>query len=199
VLQQINLLSDELRRRKEPLTFTHLLVLWAAFGVALALFTGWDGLSLWQLNAKHELNEEQSAMLARANEALKAAFDSKLDPKLKQQVDELRAEQLEQQQLMNLLVGYKSDHEGGFSAYLGDLSDYAVDGMWLNEIVFEEGGTRIHLKGMTTEAVHLPEFLQSLSEGASFSGHQFDDFEIRESASGVLEFDIRGPHEVVSG
>ena len=199
MLQQINLLSDDLRRRQEPLTFRHLLVLWGVFGFGLALHSGWDGVSLWQLSSQHELNEEQAAMLARANDTLRADFDGQLDPQLQAEVDELRARQTEQQQLMNLLLGYQSDREEGFSVYLDDLADHTVDGMWLSQIMFEEGGARIHLKGMTTDAIHLPKFLQRLSEGSSFRGHLFDDFEIRQNESGVLEFDITGPHEVNSG
>ena len=197
--QQINLLSDDLRRRREPLRFNHLLMLWGVFGICLALYTGWDGLGLWQLNSKHELSEAQTAMLAKANDALKAEFDGQLDLQLQAEVDELRARQIEQRQLMNLLLGYKLDREQGFSAYLDDLADHTVDGMWLNQIMFEDGGARIHLKGMTTDAIHLPEFLQNLSRGASFRGHLFDDFEIRQSDSSVLEFDITGPNEVKSG
>jgi len=197
--QQINLLTDDLRRRQEPLTFRHLLVLWGAFGVCLALYTGWDGLSLWQLNSQHELNEEQAAMLARANDALRADFDGRLDPQLQAEVDDLRARQTEQQQLMSLLLGYQSHREEGFSVYLDDLADHTVDGMWLSQIMLEQGGARIHLKGMTTDAIHLPEFLQRLSQGSSFRGHLFDDFEIRQNESGVLEFDITGPHQATSG
>lgn len=197
--QQINLLTDDLRRRQEPLTFSQLLMLWGVFAAALVLFSGWDGISIWQLSSKHERGEEQTAMLTQANQALKAEFDGRIDPQLKAEVDELRVRQMEQRQLMNLLMGYKSAQEGGFSAYLDDLADHAVEGMWLSQITFEEGGSRIHLKGMTTDAIHLPEFLQRLSNGRRFKGHLFDDFEIRESESGVLEFDITGPHEVESG
>ena len=160
---------------------------------------GLGGISIWQLNSKHELSEEQTAMLTRANAALKAEFDGGTDPALQAAVDELRAQHAEQRQLMNLLLGYQSDQQGGFSAYMGDLSQHALDGMWLSEIVLEDGGTRIQLKGTTTDAILLPEFLQSLSEGSSFEGHLFDEFVIQEGEAGLLDFDITGPHEEVQG
>lgn len=197
--QQINLLTEDLKPRKEPLTLRNLLAIWGVFGVALVLFTGWDGVSLWQLSSKQKLHEQQAGVLSKANEALKAQFDGRLDENLKAEVDGLRARQLEQRQLMDLLLGYKSARRGGFAAYLDDLAEHSVEGMWLRQITLEEGGARIHLKGMTTDAIRLPEFLQNLSRGHSFQGHLFDDFEIRESESGVLEFDITGPEEVASG
>ena len=197
--QQINLLTDDLRRRKEPLTFNQLLVVWGVFGLLLGLLTTWDGISIWQLTSKHELSKEQTAMLTKANTALKAEFDVSTDPELQAAVDELRALRAEQRQLMNLLLGYQSDQQGGFSAYLDDLSRHALDGMWLSEIVLEAGGTRIALKGSTTDAILLPKFLQSLSEGSSFEGHLFDEFMVQEAKGGLLDFDIIGPHQEVSG
>lgn len=197
--QQVNLLSDDLRRGRDPLTFNQLLVIWGIFGAGLALFTGWDGISLWQLSSEHEQSEAQRRMLVQANDALKAEFDSRMDPGLKAHVDDLRARQREQRQLMDLLLGYTSSQHGGFSTYLGDLSDHTVDGMWLSQISLEDGGSRIHLKGTTTDAVHLPEFLQGLSQGSSFRGHRFDDFEIKENDAGLLDFDITGPDEATPG
>lgn len=197
MIQQINLLTDDLRRKREPLTFTQLLMIWGIFGGLLVVFSGWDGVGLWQLNSEHERTEEQRRMLAEANDAMKSEFGT--DRALKAEVEALRARQQEQQQLMSMLLGYQSEQDDGFSLYLNDLADQAVDGMWFSQISLLEGGSRIQLKGETTNPIHLPVFLKRLSKGESFKGHRFDEFEIKESESGLLEFDITGPHEVSPG
>jgi Tfp pilus assembly protein PilN len=194
MIQQINLLTDDLRRKREPLTLSQLLMIWGVFGGLLVVFSGWDGVGLWQLNSEHERTEEQRRMLSEANEALKSHYAT--DPTLKAEVETLRAQQLEQQQLMSLLLGYQSEQDDGFSLYLDDLSTQAVDGMWLSQISLLEGGSRIQLKGITDDPVNLPVFLKRLSDGQSFKGHRFDEFELKEAESGLLEFDITGPHEV---
>lgn len=197
--QQIDLLTDDLKRRKELLTFSNMLFIWAAFSVVLVLFTGWDGIGLYQLSTTHEESEQKTKILARANQVLKEQVDVGMDAELQREVEALRKRQAEQRQLLSVLVGYQSERNEGFSAYLKELAEHSVDDMWLKEITFEHGGERIRLKGMTTDAVKLPEFLQRLSAGERFHGHLFDDFEIREAESGVLEFDITGPHEVAPG
>jgi len=199
MIQQINLLTDDLRRKREPLTFTQLMMIWGVFGGFLVLFSGWDGVGLWQLTSEHERTEEQRRMLSEANDALKSEFGGATYESLKEEVEALRARQAEQQQLMSLLLGYQSEQDDGFSFYLGDLAEQAVDGMWLSQISLLEGGSRIQLKGVTTNPVNLPVFLKRLSQGQSFKGHRFDEFEIKEADDGLLEFDITGPHQVAPG
>ena len=193
--QQVNLLSDELKPRSDPLQFKQLLLAWAGFSFLLILMTGWDGAGLWMLNAEQEQASERLGQLRRVNADLQATTRTTPDAGLQEEVDELRARQAEQIQLLALLAGYGTGETTGFSSYLNDLADHRVNGLWLSRIVLEESGRRIRLKGLTTDPVNLPVFLQGLSAGESFRGHQFDDFGLQEVESGLLEFDIAGPEE----
>ncbi len=196
--QQVNLLTEELKPRIQPLNFTQLMAAWAALVGLLLLVSGGDGASLWQLASQHEETTTQWRTLRDANSRLKASVSEQADPALRLEVDNMRERRDEQRRLMDLLFGYESKQSDGFSLYLNDLARYRVNGIWLRQITLNEGGARIHLNGRTTNPEDLPLFLKQLSLGESFRGHRFQNFELRENDEGILEFDISDP-EVSSG
>lgn len=191
--QQVNLLTDDLKPKRETLSLGQLFGLWAGFSVVLAVVSGWGGASLWQLTDEEAEKREQWRLLRQTNEQLKASYSENADPRLAAEVSELKADRAEQEQLIAALMHYRTDQAHGFSSYLDDLADHQVDGMWLSRITLMDGGERIQLQGVTLDPVHLPAFLQELSKGESFSGHRFDEFKLEETEDGLLEFDILGP------
>jgi Tfp pilus assembly protein PilN len=191
--QQVNLLSDDLRPRREPLTLGQLLAAWALFAGALALLGSVNGFDIWQLSSQRAETVEQWELLKATNARLKASFSTAPDEALEAEVARLRQAQLERERLMALLDEYQLEQVEGFSGYLEDLAAHGVDGMWLSAIALETGGRWIQLKGLTTDPARVPEFLRQLSEGSSFDGHRFDAFELKETESGLLEFNIVGP------
>lgn len=193
--QQINLLTDELKPRREPFTVNQLLAAWGGFAVVLLAISAWSGADYWQLSRKEAETTEQWRLLKETNERLRASYSQVPDAALEAKVAALRLEQYERQQLMRLLADYQNEQVTGFSGYLDDLANLGVDGMWLSEISLQTGGRWIKLKGMTTDPAHVPEFLRELSETRSFDGHQFDGFELKEAESGLIEFDIAGPEQ----
>ncbi|MCB1684756.1 MAG: hypothetical protein R3E82_18390 [Pseudomonadales bacterium] len=191
--QQVNLLSDDLLPRREPLGLGHLLAAWAFLGVVLALFSGWQGIGIWRMASQLTETRAQWELIDASNEQLKQENESRTDSGLRHEVEALRTARAEQQQLVLLLKDYQSDQANGFSGYLNDLADHQVKGMWLSQIRFDQGGRRIQLKGLTTDPRHVPQFLVALSEGHSFNGHRFDGFALQEIETGLLEFVINGP------
>lgn len=191
--QQVNLLNDDLLPQREPLGFGHLLAAWAVFGVALVLFSSWEGFGIWRMTTQLTETQSQWELLEASNEQLKQEQASRADGGLREEVESLRTARAEQEQLMLLLKDYQTDQANGFSGFLNDLADHQVKGMWLSQIRFDQGGRRIQLKGLTTDPVHVPQFLVALSKGHSFNGHRFDGFELQEIESGLLEFVINGP------
>lgn len=196
--QQVNLLTEEVKPRIQPMTFPQLMGAWAAMVGLLLLVSGGDGLSLWELASQHEDTTAQWRTLRDANSLLKARVSEHADPALRMEVENMRERRAEQRRLMDLLFGYESTQSDGFSRYLSDLAEFRVKGMWLRQITLNQGGARIHLSGSTTNPEVIPLFLKQLSRGASFRGHRFQNFELRENDEGVLEFDISDP-EVSSG
>lgn len=195
MMQQVNLLSAELMPRRDPLTLNQLMMLWGVFAALLLAATAWSGFDAWRLSATQDATKEQWRLLRVANEQLRASFSSTPDPALEAKVAQLRIEQVERAALMSMLADYHSRQAQGFSGYLADLSAQSVEGMWLSEISLHSGGQWIALKGLTTDPARVPEFLRRLSDGASFDGHLFDGFELKETESGLLEFAIEGPEQ----
>lgn len=195
MMQQVNLLSADLMPRRDPLTLNQLLLLWGAFALLLLTATAWSGFDTWRLASTQEATKEQWRLLRAANEQLRASYTSTPDPELESKVAQLRIEQVERAALMSMLADYHSRQALGFSGYLADLSAHSVDGMWLSEISLHGGGRWIAIKGLTTDPARVPEFLRRLSDGASFDGHLFDGFELKETESGLLEFAIEGPEQ----
>lgn len=191
--QQVNLLSADLLPRRHPLDFGQLLLGWGVFGLLLVLFSGWEGIGIWRMASQLTETQAQWELLEASNEQLKQEQDSRTDSRLLQEVELLRIERAEQEQLVLLLKDYQSGRANGFSGFLDDLADHQVRGMWLSQIRLDQGGRRIQLKGLTTDPGHVPLFLAALSEGPSFAGHRFDGFELQEIESGLLEFVINGP------
>jgi len=195
MMQQVNLLSGELMPRRDPLTLNQLLLLWGVFAALLLAATAWSGFDTWRLSATQSATKEQWRLLRSTNEQLRASFSSTPDPALEAKVTELRIEQVERAALMSMLADYHNRQALGFSGYLADLSAHSVEGMWLSEISLHAGGQWIALKGLTTDPARVPEFLRRLSDGASFDGHLFDGFELKQTESGLLEFAIEGPEQ----
>ncbi len=195
MMQQVNLLTAELMPRHEPLTVKQLGLVWLGFTGLLLLATTWSGFDVWRLASDGDAAREQWQTLRNANQQLRSSFSTTPDEQLQESVAALRREQAERAALMSILADYHHGQASGFSGYLWDLSAHNVDGMWLSEINLNGGGRWIGLKGMATDPARVPEFLRQLSNGESFNGHLFDGFELRETESGLLEFELEGPEE----
>jgi MSHA biogenesis protein MshI len=193
--QQVNLLTDELKPRRDPFTINQLLAAWGVFALVLLGVSVWSGADYWQLAQQQAQTQEQWQLLKETNERLRASYSAQPDPQLEARVAELRLEQFERRQLMALLADYHDRQLTGFSAYLDDLARHGVDGMWLSEISLQTGGRWIQLKGLAIDPAQVPEFLRELSESDSFDGHQFNGFELKEAEGGLIEFEIAGPEQ----
>jgi hypothetical protein len=198
-MQQVNLLIEELRPKREVLGLRQLVLAWAAFGGLLAVISAWQGFELWQLSAEQKEKADQVVALQRANAQLKASVAVEPDPVLQAEVEDMRHRQTSQQLLVGAVTDYEAASDGGFSPYLTDLARHHVKGMWLNRISFTNGGSRIRLTGQAVDPVHVPVFLQQLSRVGSFKGHRVDAFELQELEAGLLRFEITGPKEARSG
>ena len=193
MMQQVNLLTADLRPQRERLTLAHLVLLWATFMTLLVLASLLQGLDVWRLAREQTQKQAHWQALVDANEELRSSFEQAPDPVLITEVEALKAEFRSRSRLVEAVKGYQQVSERGFSGYLEDLATRPVDGVALSRIRLEDGGRHIGLSGETEAPVNVPVLLQRLSEGASFRGHRFDAVELEAQASGLLRFDITGP------
>ena len=175
--QQVNLLSDDLLPRREPLGFAHLLAAWAVFGWCCVLFSGWEGVRRLADGDRSSPRLSPSGNCSkRPMNSSKQEQASRADGGLRDEVESLRTARAEQQQLMALLKDYQTGQANGFSGFLDDLADHQVKGMWLSQIRLDQGGRRIQLKGLTTDPVHVPAVPGGAVEGPQFQRSSFRRF-----------------------
>lgn len=191
--QQVNLLSEELKPRRELLSLTHLLGLWASVVVVLVLVSSWQGFSAWRLSAQRQAQETVYQRLVESNQALKQRANRPGDPELVTELESLREQLTLHTLLVDAVAGYEQSSREGFSGYLADLARQHVEGLSLSRIEFRHGGSTILLSGETLTPVNVPLFLKQLSRGERFRGHRFDALELEAQDNGLLRFDIRGP------
>lgn len=193
MMQQVNLLTDELKPRLEPLTARQLLIGWGVLAGLLLLVSAWQGLGVWQMAGERAERQSYWQTLTAANARLEAQVRTAPEPELVTEVETLRREFRTRSRMVDAVRGYEEVGATGFSGYLADLAAQHVDGLALDRIELSAGGSHILLSGETEAPIHVPRFLRRLSDGGSFRGHRFDKFRLEAQDSGLLRFDIVGP------
>jgi hypothetical protein len=198
MMQQVNLLTDELKPKRDPLTLQQLLSTWLALLGLLMLVSVWQGFGIWSLESAHAERQQALETLTADNDALRASVSTAPEPELIAEVAAMRERFSLQSLMVDAVTGYERG-DAGFSGYLTDLAVNHVDGMALQRIELADGGSRITLSGETEAPVNVPVFLKRLSDGDSFSGHRFDQLRLEAQESGLLRFRIMGPAEERKG
>lgn len=197
--QQVDLLVDELKPRREHLSLRQLVVVWGAFAGMLLAASSWQGFGLWRLAAEQAEQETRWQELSRGNGTLRASFNPAPEPELIRDVEALRRRLDDQALLVEAVKRYELARDGGFSRYLEDLAARHVDGLALSRIELHDGGSHVLLSGETVAPVNVPLFLRRLSEGDSFRGHRFDELRLEAQETGLLHFEITGPERKRQG
>lgn len=190
-MQHVNLLTPDLRPKREVFTLSDLMMLWGAFAFVLLLWSGWHGWDWWQLDRDREILAEDVRQLQDANAELARQAAKEPEPALKTSVEQLRAARVEQEILTKLLASVATSD--GFSERLRDLAQFKQPGLWLDSFTFAQGGRKVRLTGFSESADRVPQFLAGLSGGSGFSGYNFDGFELRDADNELLRFEVTGP------
>ncbi|MDY6983536.1 MAG: hypothetical protein SV422_10650 [Pseudomonadota bacterium] len=182
VVQNINLYLPEFRLKKHWLNARVMLLL---AGVSLVLLTLASGVEYWQLSrlrADRAAADVQAEQAAAATAALVEELGVQTeDLVLLDDIRELETQLQSKQTLLQFLEGRELGNAGGFSEYLADLSRYHVQGLSLKEITLEDGGRSVRLAGQVVKAELVPMYLQSLSQGATYAGTNFERLQISDS------------------
>lgn len=198
MMQQVDLLADELKPRREPITPRQLLGAWLALVGVLLAAAAWQGIGMSTLADAHDERQRALDTLTADNEALRASIATTAEPQLITEVAQLRALFNQQSLMVEAVVGYAGRGDG-FSGFLTDLAARPVEGVALQRIRLTDGGETIALSGETDVPINVPLLLKRLSDGDSFRGHRFDQLRLEALESGLLRFDIMGPAEETRG
>ena len=187
--QQINLYQPIFRKQRQ--IFSAMTMVQALGLVAIALVAVY-GYGQWKVTDLEfevvQLEGRERALttqLARIDPSLSANRREEVEQELRR----LNATVLDQQRLIEVLRDGPLGSTGGFSPYMAALGRRRAPELWLTQFAINGGNGAIELKGRSTRAHLVPEYLQGLGREPVLLGQQFDRFEIeRDDENGEALF-----------
>ena len=190
-MQEVNLLSEELKPRNDPLTLKEFGLVFGLLVFVLSALTGWQAYSVWGTNNALEMEKQGLIAASQQLNTLKSTAKKQADPALVQRLTALLKERDEQRQLVAFLE--KEPMNSGFQHHLKDLARIDMRNLWFESIALTQGGRQIHLSGYSETAEQVPLFLSMLSKGQAFSGYRFDGLKIERKTDALVTFEVHGP------
>ena len=190
--QQVNLYEAapeaNVWRDFSPLPQAGLAVLGLLIALYIYAWIGHQGLQqqLIQAQTRYDANQQRV-------EQLKAQLDVRdVDPALLAEVQRLEEQVKARQDLLEALDVQRIGNVEGFSHYLTGLARRHIDGLWLTQINFSDGGKRIGLQGQTGQPGAVPSYIKALGEEAVFAGVEFNLFDMESDGqrAGILNFNV---------
>lgn len=193
--QQINLYQPILRREKKVFSALTMLQLLFAFAVLMLVLFGFTRWQLGELEAeKARLARQEADLTGRVTQlsTLRARPESR---ELQRALEEAQRELALKERLVELMARRGAPAEAGFAEALAGLARQRVGGLWLTGIELHntDGARNVTLRGMTSRAELVPEFVQQLGEERAFQGLRFRRMRVHqpdEGTSGVLAFEL---------
>ena len=172
--QQINLYQAEFRKEKKPLSAENLLQLVVVVAV---LLTAVYAFSYWQLmlsnNELLALQQEKKRVEQRIVELQKTHKPLAKNPRLTQDIQRHQKWVIVRQQAINVLSEKRFGNTEGFADYFTGLAKQRMEGVWLTELTFNNGGSKLGMQGSALKPELVPQFLQRLSNEEIFTGTRF--------------------------
>jgi Tfp pilus assembly protein PilN len=188
VSKQINLLAPA--QAAPTLTALRALI---GFGVMFVAFLGYAAFAWFGTTRLGDTVAQSDAQLA-AEMATVKALEQKIGarPKLADivaQIDALKAQADESQQMLNLLRSGAGGSEG-YSGHLATLARISENGVWLTGVKIGNAGKTVSLAGRSLRQESVLRYAQRLNEQFSAYGVQFSAVELtpefaKESATGA--------------
>lgn len=190
--QQINLYLPEFRRKKDPLGFDNMVLATVALVVCMLVITAAEAWHSFQLDRQLTESRENLAQLVAETEQLIAQFGTQSeDPALTRRASELQEEVSSKQVLSRFLSGRDIGTTEGFSEYLADLARYHLGGLRLTGVQLSQGGDKVVLEGEVLSPHLVPQYFQSLRQGDSFAGKDFETIRITDISGSDSERQLK--------
>lgn len=173
-IQQVNLYQAEFRKEKQPLSAENLL---QAVVVVAVLLTAVYAFSYWQLmlskNELVSLQQQKKQVEQRLVELQKTHKPLARNPRLTQDIQRHQKWLTVRQQAVNVLSEKRFGNTEGFADYFTGLAKQRMEGVWLTELTFNNGGSQLGMQGSAKKPELVPRFLQRLSNEEVFTGTRF--------------------------
>jgi hypothetical protein len=112
---------------------------------------------------------------------------------LKANLLKLQQQQTKKKLLLDYLTHQNFGNQHGFTDNLVHLSKQNIDGVWLTEFAFINGGQHIALHGSALQSSQIPLYIDGLAESGPFQGKHFSVFSLEspEANSNLYTFKLR--------
>lgn len=181
--QQVNLYQPILRAEKRLFSASAIVVGVLVLVVSLG---GLAGFAAWRTTrietAVAELEHQEAARLASVQHAAAALGGDATLEQLEAEIVQL-AQQVAARERALASVGTGGTATRGFATRLEALSQPAIDGLWLQRIVFDPAHGGVALRGATRDPALVPQYLAALQDDRSLAGAAFGAFELRRATA----------------
>jgi hypothetical protein len=179
-MQQINLYQPATRRKFEPLSSVAILLYTLLLTAGLG---GWYGYELSQFKGmQQELamhTSEKERLIEVMSQQMKTSSPQGKNRQLEHRIESIRDNQRLKLKVIRRLKDPGLSNTTGFSTFFDGLSRQSLPRkLWLSDILIEQGGRYLMLKGGAVEASLVPVFLQRLSDESDFEGMEFYAFNL---------------------
>lgn len=185
MIQRVNLYTDELKPRREPVRATTLLWGSAAmlvFLLAAAMVVRFQAADsaerLQALNARVVELEQKAQRLTAAVEA------QRLDPAVESAVAEVSQAISQRQRLLEEVARLVDYQDVGFSPYMAALARQIPEQLWLTGFQIDLQQNQLKLAGRTRAGGQVPVYLERLGQEPVFSGRRFEQLSLQRDDSG---------------
>lgn len=180
--QQINLYQERFRDRVIFLSALHMSFLSGLCLVMLGAFSYWYSNEYAESLSENELALEQKQQLSQKLETSRKKLENLIaNNQLDKKIIQLNRDIIVRKQMVEFVTHNQFGSGEGFSDNLGELSEFKIDDVWLNEITLGEDFMKI--TGSALREENVPEYFNLLRSRKLFSGQVFDVFEVDRTES----------------
>lgn len=185
MIQRVNLYTDELRPRREPVTATTLV--WSAVAVLMVVVTAAVFARLDAADSAEQLHavNVRVAELEQTAQRLTAELEAQqLDPTLESAVADINQAINQRQRLLEEVARLVDYQDAGFSPYMAALARRIPDQLWLTGFQIDLLQNQLRLAGRTRTGGQVPVYLERLGQEPVFSGRRFEQLSLKRDDSG---------------
>lgn len=177
--QQVNLFHPIFRTPKTVFSLRAILLVLGVLLAGLGLVTM---ATQWKHGVLQNERQQLEARRAQATQRLQSLNDNlgprQSDPLLAEQLADLQAVRQQKLESLQVLSQGNVDESSGFSSYLDALAQRRIKGLWLNNILIDDGGLSLTLAGRTHHQALVPAYLELLAQEQVYAGKQFAELRL---------------------
>lgn len=180
--QQINLYQERFKEQRIFLSASHMLALGSLLFILMAVASTWYNNIYLDIENKNRLELERKQQLSVQLENLRQQLQELLaSNQVENRINKVSRDIAVRKRMIDFVTHNQFGSGQGFSDNLGELSEFKVRDVWLNEISLGEDYMKI--SGSALQAEKVPEYFNLMRSRKLFKGRVFDIFKLDRTES----------------